>query len=131
MIKILATPDIESAMQTLSDLSAEIFHAPAPSLFLLSTQQSAFVGVFGKQKGFAQMDDSTRRMIGAVIEEIYRRCYVRNFFTYIQHSVDFTNQDTYFRDIARHLSDILSMEMVAIRQINATDNLDCRAFFHS
>ncbi len=162
VIKILATPDIDSAMATLSDLSAEIFHAPAPSLFLLSTQQSAFVGVFGKQKGFvylsneplpeerhvvgtrgelvigflewevpiAQMDDSARRIIGAVIEEIYRRCYVRNFFTYIQRSVDFTNQDTYFRDIAKHLSDILSMEMVAIRQINSTDNLDCRAFFH-
>ncbi len=162
VIKILATPDIESAMATLSDLSAEIFHAPAPSLFLLSTQKSAFVGVFGKQKDFvylsnepppkerhvvgtrgelvigflewttpiAQMDDSNRRIIGAVIEEIYRRCYVRNFFTHIQRSVDFTNQDTYFRDIAKLLSDILSMEMVAIRQINSTDNLDCRAFFH-
>ncbi len=57
VIKILATPDIDSAMATLSDLSAEIFHAPAPSLFLLSTQQSAFVGVFGKQKGFVYLSN--------------------------------------------------------------------------
>jgi len=162
VIKILATPDIESAMTTLSDLSAEIFHAPAPSLFLLSTQQSAFICVFGKQKDFvylsneplpkerhivgtrgefvigflewvepiAQMDDYSRKIICVVIEEIYRRYHLRNFFTHIQYSVDFTNQDTYFRDTAKLLSDILSMEIVAIHQINSVDNLDCRAIYH-
>jgi signal transduction histidine kinase len=48
----------------------------------------------------------------------------------IQLTVDFTNQDTYFRDTAKLLSNSLGMEMVAIRQINVRDNLDCRAFFH-
>ena len=159
VIKILATPDIDSAMMTLSDLSAKIFHAPAPSLFLLSTQQSAFVGVFGKQKDFvypsneplpeerhvvgtrgefvigflewvepiAQMDDYSRKIIGVVIEEIYRRYHLRNFFTHIQYSVDFTNQDTYFRDTAKLLSYILNMEVVAIHQINSADNQIGRA----
>jgi signal transduction histidine kinase len=162
LIQILKTPDIETAMATLTDLAANITLAPPPSLFVISTQKATFVGVFGKhmdavrpwtQKfsenryvvgirddlviGFlewdepiAAIDNYNREIISAVIEEIYRRLYVRNFFTNIRRPVDFTNQDTYFRDTAKLLSDSLSMEMVAIRQINLSDNLDCRAFFH-
>jgi signal transduction histidine kinase len=77
----------------------------------------------------ATIEDGNREIVGAVIEEIYRRLYVQNFFNFIQRPVDFINQDTYFRDTAKLLSDSLGMEMVAIRQINSADNLDCRAFF--
>ncbi len=50
MIQILKTPDIEAGMVTLSELVAANIPAPPPSLFLLSTQRAAFVGVFGNQK---------------------------------------------------------------------------------
>ncbi len=161
LIQILRTPDIEAAMETLSDIASTISLAPDPTLFVLSTQQAAFVGVFGKRVNVIQpvtqelsdnrhvvgkrdnliigylewddpigaLDDKSREIFGAVIEEIYRRIYVRNFFNFIQSPVDFTNQDTYFRDTAKLLADSLGMEMVAIRQINSADNLDCRAFF--
>ena len=77
-----------------------------------------------------KMDEEGRDIISAVIEEIYRRLYVQNFFKHIQRPVDFTNQNTYFRDTAKLLSDCLSMEIIAIREVNDTDDLNCRAFFH-
>lgn len=162
LIQILRSPDIDAAMRTLCNMATTVAVTPNPTLFMLSTQRSAFIGVFGKHlntiqpadrqftesceilgkrdnlvmgylewdSSIAAVDDESREAISAVIEELYRRIYVSNFFKHIQRPVDFTNQDTYFRDTAKLLSDSLSMEMVAIRQINLADNLDCRAFFH-
>jgi signal transduction histidine kinase len=164
LIDIFRTPDIESAMSALTDwaTTAVSVTIPPPSLFMLSTQQNEFVGVFGEKKkstnpttqkfsedrhvigkrgeliiGFlewdapiASMDSKNRDVISAVIEEIYRRRYIDNFLRNIQKTIDFTNQDTYFRETAKLLSNSLNMEMVAIRQINSHDYLNCRAFFH-
>jgi signal transduction histidine kinase len=164
LIYILRTPNIESAMDKLTDWATSIVSGATipPSLFMLSTQKTAFVGVFGRQKGLirpvthplsedkhvagrrddlvigflewenpiTQVSQENCEVISAVIEEIYRRLYVESFLTHIQLPIDFKNQDTYFRDTAKLLSESLGMEMVAIRQINAQDNLDCRAFFH-
>jgi signal transduction histidine kinase len=161
IIRILKTSDIELSMEILSEYSAEISCSAPHTLYMLSTQKAAFVGVFGKKKNaiysgdykfsdnkcitgkrkglvvgflewdvmFRKIDEKKQEIIGAIIVEIYRRYYVGNFFNEIQRSVDFTNQDTYFRDTAKLLSDTLSMEMVAIRQINSSNNLDCRAFY--
>jgi hypothetical protein len=52
LIDILRTPDIESAMSTLTDWAkaAVSVTMPPPSLFMLSTQRNEFVGVFGQKQ---------------------------------------------------------------------------------
>ncbi len=98
--------------------------------YIVGKRNNCIIGFLEWEAPISQVDYCTREVIGAVIEEVYRRTYVKNFFKSISRPVDFTNQDEHIREIAKLLSDSLSMEMVAIRQINSADSLDCQVFFH-
>lgn len=161
LVRVLMKPEVNDAMSALVEWMTTFSAEPNVSIFMLSTQKAAFLGVFGTQKGVVQevspeyqesrhalckrgnvviafvewdmpivgLGDEDRGIINAVLDEIYRRFYVNGFFLNIRRPIDFTNQETYFRETARLLSDTLSMQIVAIRQINLLNNLECRAFF--
>jgi signal transduction histidine kinase len=161
LLEILQTPNVDANARTFLQWAVEATETPNPSLYLLSTQRSAYlkfagaggdlyrkkdvrfserthivakrgnavIGFLEWSENIHQLASQDRESACAFIEELYRRIYVQNFFSHVRKPVDFTNQDTYFRDTAKLLSDTLSMEIVAIRQINESNSLYCVAFY--
>ena len=159
LIAILRTSNIEDSVKMLLDCVSEMTEKRQPSLFLLSTQRSAFYNFTSNETrhrsesldpnryiiskrdglviGYVDADCDAQGLlsseecglIGAVIEMLYRRVYVYNFLQNIRRPVDFTKQDSYYLETARMLADALSMEMVVIRQLNSEGSLRSHAFY--
>ena len=102
----------------------------------------AVIGFLETDHALAKLSGDTRKLIEAIIEELYRRKYVSDFLTYLRQPIDFTCEEpVYFKSTATLLANALSMEMVAIREYvelrkdvetqEQEYELRCKAFYHS
>lgn len=156
LLQILREPDTSTAVNLLGQWLENEAHGETVQIFLNSTQSARLSKIHPAEKTASYRESKphveivARRATGgilgkislpehsatvrpealeALLDELYRRKYVATFLEVIKKPLDFTNQDNYFNASAKLLSDALSMEMVAIRQLNSANNLHCRAFY--
>lgn len=157
LIQILREPEFRNALDIFCRWLASQYPGCKPKVFLTSTHSAQAellfpighisetpTGVEAQRQriasrrpgdgilGYLEVEASApieSDLVEAVIDELYRRKYVSQFLVEIKRPLDFTSQDTYFAATAKLLSNALSMQMVAIRQLNATNSLNCRAFY--
>ena len=93
-------------------------------------RQDVVIAFIEVKQGINGIDKKEQEALSAGLNNVYSRLYLANYFADVKKPLDFTNRDNYFHETAKLISDALSMEMVAIRQLTAEGDLHCLAFYH-